>query len=193
MVVDDGTAANLSVAPALIARLVDDGVTVQVPSSRSDAYGDERSFDPRTAGSVLLVASRFGALDGLPGKKLAEYRLTPETAPVVDRLVAAARSAPVRRSAKATQLHDRLYGPVAALVDTVIDNMAKNPSGALSSPVVLRLLRDGYLDSPRFDRADLQAMLDAAPAQQTLWGDDRVGVYRLTIDELRRYRPDLFD
>ena len=110
MVVDDGTAANLSVAPVLIARLVDDGVTVQVPSSRSDAYGDERSFDPRTAGSVLLVASRFGALDGLPGKKLAEYRLTPETAPVVDRLVAAVLAAcSVRRSAKATQLHDRLH------------------------------------------------------------------------------------
>ena len=48
----------------------------------------------------------------------------------------------------------------------MIDNMAKNPSGALSSPVVLRLLRDGYLDSPRFDRADLQAMLDAAPASR---------------------------
>jgi hypothetical protein len=49
----------------LIARLVDNGVTVQVPASRSDAYGDERTFDPRTAGSVLLVASRFGGLDGL--------------------------------------------------------------------------------------------------------------------------------
>jgi hypothetical protein len=192
MVVDDGTAANLSVAPALLSRLVDDGVTVQVPSTRADAYGDERSFDPRTARSVLLVASRFGPLDRIPGEKLAEYRLTPKTAPVVDRLVAAARSAPVRRSARAPELHDRLHGPVAALADTVIDTMARNPSGALASPVVLRLLLDGYLDSPRFDRADLQAMLDAAPHQRTLWGDDRVGVYRLTLDELRTYRPQLF-
>jgi hypothetical protein len=192
MVVDDGTAANLSVAPALIARLVDDGVTVQVPGSRADAYGDARTFDPRTARSVLLVASRFGALDGIRGEKLAEYRLTPQTALAVDRLVEAARSAPVRRSAKATELHDNLHGPVAALADTVIDNMGRNPSGALSSPVVLRLLLDGYLDSPRFDRADLQAVLDGAPQQRTLWGDDRVGLYRLTLDELRRYRPELF-
>jgi len=192
MVVDDGTAANLSVAPALIARLVDDGGSVQLPSTRSDAYGDERTFDPRTARSVLVVASRFGALAGIPGKELAEYRLTPKTAPVVDRLVAAARSGPARRSAKAAALHRRLYGPVAALADTVIDHMAENPSGALSSPVVLRLLLDGYLDSPHFDRADLRAMLDAAPQQQTLWGDDRVGVYRLTLGELRKFRPDLF-
>jgi hypothetical protein len=58
--------------------------------------------------------------------------------------------------------------------------------------VVLQLLLDGYLDSPQFERADLQAMLDGAPEQRTLWGDDRAGVYRLTLGELRRYRPELF-
>ena len=57
---------------------------------------------------------------------------------------------------------------------------------------MLQLLLDGYLDSPTFDRADLQAMLDAAPEQRTLWTDDRVAVYELTLDELRAYRPELF-
>ena len=38
-----------------------------------------------------------------------------------------------------------------------------------------------------------QTMLDAVPEQKTLWGDDRVGVYRVTIDQLRTIRPDLFD
>ena len=87
MVLDDGTAANLSTAPALIARLVDEGTAVQLPPERLDSYGSDRAFDPETVGSVLLVASRFGALEGLPGRLVEEYRLTPETAPVVDRLV----------------------------------------------------------------------------------------------------------
>ena len=26
----------------------------------------------------------------------------------------------------------------------------------------------------------------------TVWGDDRVAVYQMTIPELRKYRPDLF-
>ena len=68
MVLDDGTAANLSTAPALIARLVDEGTAVQLPPGRLDSYGSDRAFDPETAGSVLLVASRFGALEGLPGR-----------------------------------------------------------------------------------------------------------------------------
>ena len=125
---------------------------------------------------MLLVASRFGPLDGLPGRPVEEVRLTPQTAPVVDRLVAAARSAPVRRSAEADDLPARLYPPLAALADKLIDDMATSPSEALTSTAVLRLLLDGYLDSPTFDRADLRAMLDAAPEQRTLWTDDRVGV-----------------
>ena len=80
MVLDDGTAANLSTAPALIARLVDEGTAVQLPPGRLDSYGSDRAFDPETVGSVLLVASRFGALEGLPGRLVEEYRLTPETA-----------------------------------------------------------------------------------------------------------------
>ena len=114
MVVDDGTAANLSTAPALIARLVDEGTAVQLPPRRIDSYGSDRAFDPETVGSVLLVASRFGALDGVPGQPVEEYRLTPETAPIVDRLVEAARSAPVRRSAEADDLLAELYPPVGA-------------------------------------------------------------------------------
>jgi hypothetical protein len=58
---------------------------------------------------------------------------------------------------------------------------------------VLQLLLDGYLDAPTFDRGDLQAMLDAAPEQRTLWTDDRVGLYELSIDDLRAFRPEFFD
>ena len=36
-------------------------------------------------------------------------------------------------------------------------------------------------------------MLDAVPEQRTLWTDDRVALYDLTLDELRAYRPELFD
>ena len=193
MVLDDGTAANLSTAPALIARLVDDGTAVQLPPGRLDSYGSDRAFDPETVGSVLLVASRFGALEGLPGQRVEEYQLTPETAPVVDRLVKEARSAPVRRSAQADDLRAQLYPPVGALADKLVENLAQNPSEALTSPTVLRLLLDGYLESPTFDRGDLEAMLDAVPKQRTLWTDDRVALYDLTLDDLRAYRPELFD
>ena len=36
-------------------------------------------------------------------------------------------------------------------------------------------------------------MLDAVPEQRTLWTDDRVALYDLTLDDLRAYRPELFD
>jgi hypothetical protein len=193
MVVDDGTAANLSTAPALIARLVDEGTSVQLPPRRIDSYGSDREFDPETVGSVLLVASRFGALDGVAGQPVEEYQLTPDTAPVVDRLVEAARSAPVRRSAEADDLLAEIYPPVGALADRLVENLATNPSEALTSPTVLQLLLDGYLDAPTFDRGDLQAMLDAVPEQRTLWTDDRVAVYELTLDDLRAFRPEFFD
>jgi hypothetical protein len=166
---------------------------VQLPADREDAYGTERVFDPATARSVLLVASRFGAMDGLPGEPLDEVDLTPRTADVVDRLVEAARSAPVQRSAKAPELRAGLFGELGDLADHQIEHLATSPSEALTSPVVLQLLLDGYLDAPTFDRADLRAMLDASEDQRTLWSDDRVALRRLTVDELRAFRPDLFE
>ena len=82
---------------------------------------------------------------------------------------------------------------MGALADKLVENLARNPSEALTSPTVLQLLLDGYLESPTFDRGDLEAMLDAVPEQRTLWTDDRVALYDLTLDDLRAYRPELFD
>jgi hypothetical protein len=192
MVVADGSAAGLSVAPAIIARLVEEGVDVQVPAERTDAYGDHRAFDPATAGSVLVVASAFGPLAPIPGTALAEVELTPATAAVVERLVTAARSAPVVRSDRAPELRAGLDPGVATLTDHAIDTMAAGPSEALRSPHVLDLLLAGYLDSPVFGRADLEAMREALPRQRTLWADDRVALRRLTVEELRTWRPALF-
>jgi hypothetical protein len=191
VVVDDGKAANLSVVPALIARLVDEGTTVQVPEERVDAYGDGRAFDPRTVRSVLLVASRFGGLDGLPGRELDEVRLDPRTATLVDRLVTASRSAPIRRSAEAPALRRTLLPGLDRLADHLIARMAVSPSETFTSPLALHLLLDGYLTSPRFGHDDLRAMLDALPIT-TLWSDDRVAVHRLTLAQLGDLQPDLF-
>jgi hypothetical protein len=84
-----------------------------------------------------------------------------------------------------------VWEPLAALADRHIDHMAQSPSEAFTSPIVLQLLLDGYLDAPRFDPDDLEAMLDAVPLR-TLWTDDRVAVYGLTPAELRDLRPELF-
>ena len=191
MVVDDGTAANLSVAPALIARLVDEGTAVRSRPSGSSptapralrprdrrvrAPGGEpvrpagRTAGPACGGGPADLADRAGRRPPRgrgplgPGAPVGRGR----------RPAGAAVPAAGRAGRQAHRRH------------------GDEPLGGVDLDGGAPPLLDGYLDSPTFDRADLRAMLDAAPEQRTLWTDDRAGVYELTLDELRALRPDLF-
>ena len=173
MVLDDGTAANLSIAPALIARLVDEGTAVQLPRRAARLLRLRCGpSTPRPPGPCSWWRAGSVPLEGLPGRLVEEYRLTPQTAPVVDRLVEAARSAPVRRSAEADDLRAQLYPPVGALADKLIENLARNPSEALTSPTVLqppprRLPRLAHLRPGRPPRRCSTPSRSSAPSGPT--------------------------
>jgi len=193
MVVATGSMATLSVAPALTARLAAEGVAFQVPKTQADAYGTFRGFDPTTARSAVLVVSSFGPLPKVPGRRIMQADLHPDLVAAVDRLTAQVRNRPMVPSAKAPELLRHYLPALGAAAVNRIGRMATDPYAALTSGIAVQLLLDGYLASPVLDRRDLQRMQASIGQELTVWGDDRVAAYLLTIDQLHAYRPQLFE
>jgi len=191
VILTEGGLATLSVGPAVAAHLVDAGAEVQVPRRSTNAYGDERAFDAATAGTALVLVSSFGPSPPGPGRFVASAAVTPAIVGLLDQLIAQARREPIRPSARAATLLARFEPGAAGVIRAAVEGIDTSPS-ELASRLVLDLLRDGYLESPRFDPTVLDRLLRLLPDESRVWGDDRVAMYELTIDELRTYRPDLF-
>ena len=101
---------------------------MQLPAERIESYGS--AFDPETAGSALGGEPVRPATTGRSGQE--EVRLDPDRRSSTARVPRPARPR-VRRSAEADDLRARMYPPLAALADKLIDDMATSPSEALTT------------------------------------------------------------
>jgi hypothetical protein len=190
-IVSSGYAANLSIAPYLIFRLLDAGVTVEVPRSLTPNYGRHRQYDPRSGASALVVVSGERTLPSVTdqGEVITSQSLSPERAALLAELTAQARKSGIELAPDADALVDREYpGLIGTYTKALLKTLPSDPRRALAQPVFLKLVLDGILRSPLLDESKVRRLIELSPDLTTIGGDEQIEVRLLTPDEVRNAR-----
>jgi hypothetical protein len=191
VIVSQGFAANLSISPYLIFRLVEAGVTVEVPKDLTPPYGRYRQYDPRSGASALVVVSGERTLPSLTnrGEVITKQSFSPERAALLTALTAKARATKIELAPDADELVDREYpGLVGLYVKASLARLPTDPRAALAQPVFLKLVLKGILRSPVLDEAKVRRLIELSPDLTTIGGDEQVEVRLLDPDEVRKAR-----
>jgi hypothetical protein len=185
VVVSDGYAANLSVAPYVIFRLIDAGVHVEVPEVRTMALGSARQYRPGSGVAAILVVSENQNLPNAPGELIAIQRFSPERSALLDDLSAAARGTNVELAPGRAAFIKREYTGLRGLVlKTLLEKLPTDPRTVLKTPEFVQLLLDGLLRSPALDRAKLRRLLALPDDGNTIGNDEQVEVRLVSAAEL---------
>ena len=189
VIVSDGYAATLSVAPYLIFRLAEAGVHVEVPAYRTAAYGTRRRYRASSDTSALVVVSGNQPLRAAAGELIALGRFSPERAALLDELSAAARGVKVELAPGRAAFIAREYkGLRRLIIDALLAKLPTDPRSVLKTPEFVQLLLDGLLRSPTFDRAKLQRLLALPDDGNTIGREEQVEVRIVSPDQLRTAR-----
>lgn len=186
VVVVRGFAATYSIAPYLIARLVDAGVTVEVPDAETVWYGRGRRYDGASGAAALVVVSGPTRPASGPGRLVAMTRFAPERTALIHELAAAARGKDFSlEPGVERRVHGAFPGYPAAVIDQWFAQLPKGVDERLENPAFLRLVLDGVFRSPVFDPAKIRRLRDLPARQNVIQGDEQVEVHLLTPAEVR--------
>ena len=134
VVIGDGFAATQVIAPAVIFRLVEAGIDVEVPSAQTGAYGRWRRYRPRS-GATALVISTGAAPRSEPGRLLASELFDPERTGLLNDLSAATRGVTVRLAPGADARIRREYpGALAPYAQALLDRLPTDPAPRSCNP-----------------------------------------------------------
>jgi hypothetical protein len=188
-----GSDAFLSVAPYLILRLVDAGVTVEVPSLLNSTYGSSRIYRRSLHPPSISVTSGKAGLPSARGELIEIEPFGPKPAPafealfkertaLLDHLSAAALGAKVELAPGAKALIDREYSAAERhAINLHLVFLSSDPRVAFKDPVFLKLVSRGILRSPVLDQTEVRRLLDLPAYRYTgAWGDEQIAVYLLT-------------
>ena len=180
-----GTAAG-DVGFSVASRLVQAGVTVQLPEGWDEFVGDERNFAPSEQPQGFVFETGTGEYPPVTGMLLGRHGFDPAYSSLLDQLAASARGHPVRVSAEGRALIAReLPGDARRLVDAGLAGFEKSPRAALSERWFVKLLARGLLSSPALPRAKLERLLHLAPHPKKFNFDEYVQVELLTPAQVR--------
>jgi hypothetical protein len=191
LVVAVGQDASLSVAPALILRLVEAGVKVEVQAYLTTSYGTNRAYRP--GAPWIVVTSGHAVVPPGPGEliwtqpfgrgRTAAYKaLAAQRTALLDKLSAATLGSKVELAPGGKHLIDSKYpGLDGFVVGSLLVHMSVDPRAAFGDARVLQLILDGVLRSPAVDLATVRRLLDLpAYMHKGTWGDEQVAVHFLT-------------
>ena len=186
LVVEEGNAANLAIGPYVIARLVEAGLTVEVPRFVAATYGTHRAYRPGPNVSAIVVLSGVATLPSAPGALLATEPFDRERTMLLDTLAATARGVPVVLAAGAEPLIRRLYPGVQRIsFARLLARLRFNSRAALEQTRFLQLVLEGALRSPRFDDSQVRRLLAMRPERTTFAADEEVSVRLVDAGQLQ--------
>jgi hypothetical protein len=167
-------------------RLVEAGVPVEVPKSRSSTYGSHRLYRPGSDTSAIVISSGAGKLPSVPGQLIAIERFAPERTALLDQLSAEALGVKVEQAPGATALVDRLYPGLRRIyIDPLLALLPTDPRAALGQPAFLKLVLAGLLRSPALDEVEVRRLLDFPASGNTIGRDEQVAVHIVAPDQIR--------
>lgn len=193
VVYDEGYAANISVGPALVFRLVEAGVPVKVSTLLTHVYGSNRRYRRGDRVSAIVISSGTVKLPALPGTLLTRQAFSAERTQLLDDLVAAAGDGNVTLApgAQAT-INRENTGVRRTYMRLLIAGLKTKTREVIEQPSFLRLIVRGMIASPVFDKAKARRLLELSKGSYTVGPDEQVEVHLLSPDQVRSARlPDL--
>jgi hypothetical protein len=180
VVVAEGYAAGITVAPYVVFRLVEAGLRVEVPAPLTATYGAQRRYDPSSDPSAIVVSSGTTTLPAAPGTLIASERFSAERSALLDELAAAARGVKVELTPRGRTLIERKYqGLARSYVDALLKDLPTHSRAVVDTPLFLSLVVDGVLRSPALDKTKAQRLLDLPETDSTIGGDEQVEIHWL--------------
>lgn len=188
LLVAQGSSATLATGPALAFRLVDGGHDLRVLPAMKDGYGSHRVIRRGERVDTVLELHTFTGpprAGGQLGTRVARLDVNARARRLIVSLSARLRGQRLVRSPRYRQVLERAGMPVgtpaASFLIAAMTHLDDDPVAILRNGLVLRLLIDGYLTSPRLPAEDLERL--AAIKLTTSWGEDTFELRELTPAE----------
>ncbi|MGI8755043.1 MAG: hypothetical protein ACR2MB_04125 [Acidimicrobiales bacterium] len=179
-----GSSATLATGPALAFRLVDGGHDLRVLPAMKDGYGRHRVIGRGEQVDTVLELDTFTGPPPIvaAGKRVVRLDVNAKARRLIGSLSARLRGQALVRSPRYRQVLERAGMPVgtpaASFLIEAMTHLDDDPVATLRNGLVLHLLIDGYLTSPRLPEADLKRL--AAIKLTTSWGEDTFELRELT-------------
>jgi hypothetical protein len=191
LLIPAGTSAILGAAPALALDLEQNGHEIYITKDQAPGYGEHRVIgDKDFDAAISYRTSVAGGMVPAPGKVVFRGDLNVRRRKVVEQLAAQAKGKKTVIAPDGPEILDKVGAGQAGqqMMGSAIGTLESNPQRVLGNPVLLKLIKAGYLTSPTFDPKLIDEAL-ALPDPINSWGDELIEIRVLDPDEAREAFP----